>query len=70
MNNFPKVLIFRPGTAENSAVGRADKEIFDMTWAAKIDSTVESILAAPDLAKREAFLLWVPGHACTVPTDR
>ena len=27
MNNFPKVLIFRPGTAENSAVGRADKEI-------------------------------------------
>ena len=28
MNNFPKVLIFRPGTAENSAVGRADKEIW------------------------------------------
>jgi len=22
MNNFPKVLIFRPGTAENSAGGR------------------------------------------------
>ena len=31
MNNFPKVLIFRPGTAENSAVGRADKEILART---------------------------------------
>ena len=40
-------MAFAPCNIESTYV-ESNLRIFDMTWAAKIDSTVESILAAPD----------------------
>ena len=40
-------MAFAPCNIESTYV-ESNLRIFDMTWAAKIDSTVKSILAAPD----------------------
>jgi len=48
-------MAFAPCNIESTYV-ESNLRIFDMTWAAKIDSTVESILAAPDLITQKMVI--------------
>ena len=52
-------MAFAPCNIESTYV-ESNLRIFDMTWAAKIDSTVKSILAAPDPLRADP--VWCHRH--------